>query len=351
MSDLAAWLQAQGFGQYVELFAGNAIDREALVELSDDHLKELGLPLGHRVKLLKAIRELREAEAGSGDDRHATPAPRAAEAERRQLTVLFCDLVGLDRAVGAARSRGHGRGDPRAYHGACAEVVERWGGHVAKYMGDGVLAYFGWPQAHEDDAERAVRAGLALIEALAGLDDASGRAARRPGRHRDRPGHGRRADRSGRRAGADGGRRDAQPRGTAAGARGAGQRRDQPGDPPPGGRTVRAHRPRPAPAQGLRRAAGGLAGRRRGPRRRPLRGAARRASHAVGRARARARDPARALGLGQGRRRPGGAARRASRGSASRGSSGPCASASATNRIRRSATTARRTTPTARSIP
>ncbi|MDF2781768.1 MAG: guanylate cyclase [Geminicoccaceae bacterium] len=94
MSELAAWLQAQGFGQYVELFAGNAIDREALLELSDDHLRELGLPLGHRVKLLKAIRGLREPEAASVADRHATHAPRAPEAERRQLTVLFCDLVG-----------------------------------------------------------------------------------------------------------------------------------------------------------------------------------------------------------------------------------------------------------------
>ena len=73
MSDVAAWLEAQGFGQYAELFAGNAIDREALLELSDEHLKELGLPLGHRVKLLKAIWELRGAEAGAVADRYATP--------------------------------------------------------------------------------------------------------------------------------------------------------------------------------------------------------------------------------------------------------------------------------------
>jgi class 3 adenylate cyclase len=170
MSDLAEWLQAQGFGQYAELFAGNAIDREALVELSDDHLKELGLPLGHRVKLLKAIRELREPEAASAADGLTTPAPRAPEAERRQLTVLFCDLVGSTEL--AARLDPEDMGAViRAYHGACAETVERWGGHVAKYMGDGVLAYFGWPQAHEDEAERAVRAGLAITRAVGHLSN------------------------------------------------------------------------------------------------------------------------------------------------------------------------------------
>ena len=172
MSDLAAWLQARGFGQYAELFAGNAIDREALVELSDDHLKELGLPLGHRVKLLKAIRALREPEAAAGADRHATLA-RAPEAERRQLTVLFCDLVGSTQLAARLDPEDMAR-VIRAYHETCADTVERWGGHVAKYMGDGVLAYFGWPQAHEDEAERAVRAGLALVEALAGVATPAG---------------------------------------------------------------------------------------------------------------------------------------------------------------------------------
>ena len=169
MSDVAAWLEAQGFGQYAELFAGNAIDREALLELSDEHLKELGLPLGHRVKLLKAIRELRGPEAGAVADRYADVAPPAAEAERRQLTVLFVDLVG-STALSARLDPEDMGAVIRAYHGACAEVVERWGGHVAKYMGDGVLAYFGWPRAHEDEAERAVRAGLELVEAVSARD-------------------------------------------------------------------------------------------------------------------------------------------------------------------------------------
>jgi predicted ATPase/class 3 adenylate cyclase len=165
MSDVAAWLQTQGFGQYAELFAGQAIDREALVELSDDHLKELGLPLGHRVKLLKAIRELKESDTEPAAAPPARPASRASEAERRQLTVLFCDLVGSTELSG--------RLDPeemseviRTYHRGCADVIRRWDGYAAKYMGDGVLAYYGWPQAHEDDAERAVRAGLELAKTV-----------------------------------------------------------------------------------------------------------------------------------------------------------------------------------------
>ena len=173
MFDVAAWLQIQGFGQYAEVFAANAIDREALAELTDEHLKELGLPLGHRVKLLKAIRELRELEAAPAADRPTQSTSRAPAAERRQLTVVFVDLVG-STALSA-------RLDPedmgvviRAYQECCAEVIRRWDGHVAKYLGDGVLAYFGWPQAHEDAAERAVRAALGIIAALAELETPAG---------------------------------------------------------------------------------------------------------------------------------------------------------------------------------
>ena len=169
MSDLAAWLQAQGFGQYAKLFASNAIDREALVELTDEHLKELGLPLGHRVKLLKAIRALGEPEVPQVADQAKRPAPRAPEAERRQLTVMFVDLVGSTE-LAARLDPEDLREVMRAYQAACTEVIGRFDGHVAKFLGDGVLAYFGWPQAHEDEAERAVRAGLQLVEAVARLD-------------------------------------------------------------------------------------------------------------------------------------------------------------------------------------
>ena len=214
---------------------------------------------------------------------------------------MFVDLVGSTEL--SARLDPEDMGAViRAYQECCAEVVERWGGHVAKYMGDGVLAYFGWPRAHEDEAERAVRAGLALVEALARLDDASGRAARGPGRHRDRPGHGRRADRRRRGARRSRGRRDAESRCAIAGARGAGQRGDQPGDAPAGGRPVRARGPRAPAPQRLCRAACRLAGRRRGSGRRALRGAADGGPDAAGRPRRGDRAAAAPLAAGQRRR-------------------------------------------------
>jgi class 3 adenylate cyclase len=175
MVDVSRWLAEQGLGHHAEAFAENGIAGDILRELTDADLKELGLNLGDRKRLLKAIAAL---DAGPTQDR-ITPAESIAtaaaprEAERRQLTVMFVDLVGSTELSA--------RLDPedmsavmRAYQERCAEVVRRWDGHVAKYMGDGVLAYFGWPQAHEDEAERAVRAGLALIHALAGLETPAG---------------------------------------------------------------------------------------------------------------------------------------------------------------------------------
>ena len=159
--DVMAWLRDLGLDRYETAFRDNEIDWEVLPELSEADLEKLGLPLGPRKKLLKAIAAL-SAERSS-----ASPAA-GAEAERRQLTVLFCDLVGSTELSG--------RLDPedlsevmRAYQGCCAEVIGRFSGYVAKYLGDGVLAYFGYPQAHEDDAERAVRAGLGLVAAVTQL--------------------------------------------------------------------------------------------------------------------------------------------------------------------------------------
>jgi class 3 adenylate cyclase len=120
--------------------------------------------IGHRRKLLDAIAELARPDGEA--QRKPEAAPR--EAERRQLTVLFADLVGSTELSSRLDPEDMGQ-VLRAYQECCAEVVRHWGGHVATYMGDGVLAYFGWPQAHEDDAERAVRAGLALTPALAGV--------------------------------------------------------------------------------------------------------------------------------------------------------------------------------------
>ena len=177
MVDVSRWLAEQGLGHHAEAFAQNGIAGDILHELTDADLKELGLNLGDRKRLLKAIAALPAAgltrDKAEAAERTAPPVdPR--DAERRQLTVLFCDLVGSTELSAAARSRGHGRGHPRLPAPAAPDVIERWDGHVAKYMGDGVLAYFGWPQAHEDDAERAVRAGLELADDVGKLDTPAG---------------------------------------------------------------------------------------------------------------------------------------------------------------------------------
>jgi class 3 adenylate cyclase len=146
--DIAAWLQELGLERYEQAFWENEIDAEILPKLTTDDLKDIGVTtVGHRRKLLDAIATLAEpASAPQAEPSAAAEAARArpAQAERRQLTVFFCDLVGSTEL--AARLDPEDMGQViRAYHGACTEVVERWDGHVAKYMGDGVLAYFGWP--------------------------------------------------------------------------------------------------------------------------------------------------------------------------------------------------------------
>jgi class 3 adenylate cyclase/predicted ATPase len=174
--DIEAWLRELGLERYAQVFQDNEIEPEILGELTDEDFKELGIPLGPRRKLAKAIAAL-SAEAAAPSDHQAavgSPPTPLPQAERRQLTVMFVDLVGSTAL--AARLDPEDMGAVmRAYHGACAATVERWSGHVAKYMGDGVLAYFGWPQAHEDEAERAIRAGLAIIDALAGLETPAGK--------------------------------------------------------------------------------------------------------------------------------------------------------------------------------
>ncbi|HWO85922.1 MAG TPA: adenylate/guanylate cyclase domain-containing protein, partial [Stellaceae bacterium] len=176
--EITNWLQGLGLEQYASAFHDNAIDAEVLRELTADDLKDLGISLvGHRRKLLAAIAALREDRPISGTPNASNePAQSGQEtgakpsaAERRQLTVLFADLVGSTEL--AARL------DPEdlhevigAYHRAVAEIVAGFDGFVSRYMGDGVLVYFGYPQAHEDDAERAVRAGLGAIDVVGRLD-------------------------------------------------------------------------------------------------------------------------------------------------------------------------------------
>jgi class 3 adenylate cyclase/predicted ATPase len=167
--DIAEWLRGLGLEQYANAFRENAIDTEVLRDLTADDLRELGVgPIGHRRRLLTAIAALRGGAPETVTEPEPAAAAIAGEAERRQLTVMFCDLVGSTPLST--------RFDPEdlreivgAYQRSVADTVARFAGFVAKYMGDGVLVYFGYPQAHEDDAERAVRAGLAVIEAVGGL--------------------------------------------------------------------------------------------------------------------------------------------------------------------------------------
>ena len=173
MQQIAEWLEKLGLGQYAQRFAENDINFAILSDLTDQDLKEIGVSsLGHRRLLLRAIAELNIAEKGTTRPDAATPAsltpPQTDAAERRQVTVMFCDLVG-STALSARMDPEDLRDVISAYQKCVTETVLRFGGSVAKYMGDGVLVYFGYPQAHEDDAERAVRAGLELIAAVVGL--------------------------------------------------------------------------------------------------------------------------------------------------------------------------------------
>jgi class 3 adenylate cyclase len=175
--DIGGWLRGLGLERYEQVFRENEIDERVLPKLTADDLKELGISaLGHRRLLLEAISALR-GDAARGEDTHSPPLPTPfdrgpsrplIEAERRQLTVMFCDLVG-STALSARFDPEDLREIEGAYHRCVTETVGRFAGFVAKYMGDGVLVYFGYPQAHEDDAERAVRAGLAVIDAVTRL--------------------------------------------------------------------------------------------------------------------------------------------------------------------------------------
>jgi predicted ATPase/class 3 adenylate cyclase len=162
------WLASIGMSEYAELFSENRIDTSILPDLTDRDLEKLGVVLGDRRKILRAIRELGEASetppsrAGAELNRHDAP-------ERRQLSVAFVDLVSSTKLSAKLDPEDMGQ-VIGAFQKACASAVAEFGGSIAKYMGDGALVYFGYPEAHEDDAERAVRAGLALVDAIGGLE-------------------------------------------------------------------------------------------------------------------------------------------------------------------------------------
>ena len=169
--DVAVWLRDLGLEQYEALFRENDIDAEVLSDLTDGDLEKIGVSLGHRKRLLKAAAALAAGHAPAPPAAVA-PVPRDAApdaAERRQLTVMFSDLVG-STALSARLDPEDMREVIRAYQDACSGAIARYDGFVAKFMGDGVLAYFGFPRAHEEDAERAVRAGLDIAAAVAKLD-------------------------------------------------------------------------------------------------------------------------------------------------------------------------------------
>ena len=190
MVEVASWLAELGLGHHGETFRANGIGVDVLHDLTDADLKELGLNLGDRKRLLKAIAALKDLSA-LVPTRPAHQQAQSREAERRQLTVMFVDMVGSTALSG--------RLDPEdlrdligAYHDCVAATVAGFDGFVAKFMGDGVLVYFGYPQAHEDDAERAVRAALEVVTAVAGLVPKSGAPAGAH-RYRNRTGRGRRS--------------------------------------------------------------------------------------------------------------------------------------------------------------
>jgi class 3 adenylate cyclase/predicted ATPase len=167
--DIAAWLRNLGLERYVSAFRENEIDWEVLPKLTSEDLREIGVAaIGHRRKLLDAIAAIGPEAPAAAVTAAPSDAPAPVEAERRQLTVMFCDLVGSTPLAT--------RYDPEdlreivgAYHRCVTDTVARFAGFVAKYMGDGVLIYFGYPEAHEDDAERAARAGLGIIDAVGRL--------------------------------------------------------------------------------------------------------------------------------------------------------------------------------------
>jgi len=168
--DIGEWLEKLGLGRYAESFADNEIDLQALPHLTEQDLEGIGVALGARRKLLAAIAELGDADEPATVDDGSDKRSASAEGERRQLTVMFCDLVG-STALSEQLDPEDLRAVIGAFQEACAGVIAGFEGYIARYMGDGLLVYFGYPQAHEDDAVRAVRTGLGIVAAVGNLNN------------------------------------------------------------------------------------------------------------------------------------------------------------------------------------
>ena len=167
MKGIVEWLASIGLSEYAERFAENAIDLSVIRDLTEQDFRDLGVLLGHRRKILRAIAEL-DGLTPAAIETATEPALRD-EAERRHLTVMICDLVG-STTLSARLDPEDMRAVIDAYHATCARITRTYDGFLAEFRGDGILAYFGYPVAHEDDAERTVRAGLDIIAAVARLE-------------------------------------------------------------------------------------------------------------------------------------------------------------------------------------
>jgi predicted ATPase/class 3 adenylate cyclase len=183
MAEVGAWLAGLGLGRYADVFAEHDIGFDVLADLTEEDLAQLGVSLGHRKRLLRAIAALDQLPPGKGPPAGVAVAPPVAaaapppepsrpsrDAERRQLTVLFCDMVG-STALSSRLDPEDLHEVMRRYQESCAGVISRFEGHIGHYVGDGILAYFGYPTAHEDDPLRAARTGLDIVEAIKRLDD------------------------------------------------------------------------------------------------------------------------------------------------------------------------------------
>jgi class 3 adenylate cyclase len=170
MMDVGSWLRSLGLERYGAAFRENEIDEKVLPALTADDLKDLGVSIvGHRRRLLNAIAALRADPNTKIPLPDTLPTSAKDVAERRHLTVMICDLVG-STALSARLDPEDMRAVIDAYHAACARITRTYDGFLAEFRGDGILAYFGYPLAHEDDAERTVRAGLDIIAAIAQLE-------------------------------------------------------------------------------------------------------------------------------------------------------------------------------------
>jgi len=168
MTDLQRWLEKIGLAQYADLFAKNDVDWGILPELNEHDLEKLGVSMGHRKRLIKAISHAFSNSLQAPTAPAESGSAPTATAERRHLTVFMCDLVG-STSLSTRLDPEDLRRILLEFQRSCADAIRRYEGHIARLMGDGVLAYFGFPTAHEDDAERAVKSALQIVESIPAL--------------------------------------------------------------------------------------------------------------------------------------------------------------------------------------